>query len=164
MLLLANSAITKWCKNSEKWLNPVTWVLIWEYSARAIQWIPTQQGLDGFVEKNSCPCALDQSSFSIERVKEVLFSNWKRSISNAPWYCSYIVLCHTVQLLNRFLLSEYFNMKNIHMTINLTKPRLSNWLRYTWTLLRIQVLYWKCTSSTTTTCCHFASYYANSSH
>ena len=28
--------------------NPGTWVLIWEYSARAIQWIPAWQGLDFF--------------------------------------------------------------------------------------------------------------------
>ena len=28
--------------------NPGKWVLIREYSARAIQWIPTWQGLDGF--------------------------------------------------------------------------------------------------------------------
>ena len=27
--------------------NPGTWVLIWEYSVRAIQWISTWQGLDG---------------------------------------------------------------------------------------------------------------------
>ena len=41
MLLVANVANAKWCK--KKWLNPGTWVLIWEYSARAIQWIPTWQ-------------------------------------------------------------------------------------------------------------------------
>ena len=35
----------KWLKND--W-NPGTWELIWEYSARPIQWIPTWQGLDGF--------------------------------------------------------------------------------------------------------------------
>ena len=45
-----------------------TWVLIWEYSTRAIWWIPTQQGLDGF-RKSLHPCALDESSLSIERVK-----------------------------------------------------------------------------------------------
>ena len=30
--------------------NLGTWVLIWEYSMRAIQWIPTWLGLDGFQE------------------------------------------------------------------------------------------------------------------
>ena len=42
-------------------------VLIWEYWARAFQWISTWQGLDGF-QKSLRPCALDQSSPSIERV------------------------------------------------------------------------------------------------
>ena len=28
--------------------NPGTWVLIWVYSAGAIQWVPTWQGVDGF--------------------------------------------------------------------------------------------------------------------
>ena len=48
--------------------NLGTWVLIWEYSARAIQWIPTWQVLDGF-QKLLRPCALDESSLSIGRVK-----------------------------------------------------------------------------------------------
>ena len=41
-LLVANFAITKLCKKSEKdaW-NSGKWVLIWEYSARVFQWIPT---------------------------------------------------------------------------------------------------------------------------
>ena len=47
--------------------NPGTWVLIWDYSARAIQWIPTLQGLGGY-EKSLCPCALEESSLSIEGV------------------------------------------------------------------------------------------------
>ena len=44
-----------------------TLVLIWEYSAEAIQWIPTWQGLDGF-QKSLRPCALDEGSLIIERV------------------------------------------------------------------------------------------------
>ena len=47
--------------------NSGKWVLIWEYSARAIQWIPTWQGFDGF-QKSLRSCALDQSSHSIGRV------------------------------------------------------------------------------------------------
>ena len=37
-----------------------TWVLIWEYSARAIQYIPTWQGLDNFIRPLHL-CALDES-------------------------------------------------------------------------------------------------------
>ena len=48
--------------------NPGTWVLIWEYSLRAIQWIPTRQGLDGF-QKCLLSCSLDESIASIGRVK-----------------------------------------------------------------------------------------------
>ena len=43
-----NLANSKWYKKAEKWLNLGTPVLIWEHSARAIQWIPTWQGLDDF--------------------------------------------------------------------------------------------------------------------
>ena len=54
----------------QKKLNPGTWVLFWEYSGRAIQWIPSWQGLDGF-QKSLCPCALDESSFSIGRINTI---------------------------------------------------------------------------------------------
>ena len=49
MMLVANFANAKWCKKELKndW-NPGIWILIWEYSARAIQWIPTWQGIEGF--------------------------------------------------------------------------------------------------------------------
>ena len=40
------------------------------YSARAFRWIPTWQGLDGF-KIFSHPCALDESSLSIGRVKKM---------------------------------------------------------------------------------------------
>ena len=35
-------------KSWENDWDPSTWLLIWEYSATAIQCIPTWQGLDGF--------------------------------------------------------------------------------------------------------------------
>ena len=71
MLLVANLANTKWRKNLKNDRNHGKWVLIWENSVRAIYWIPTWQGLDGF-QRSSRPCALDESNLSIERVK--LFS------------------------------------------------------------------------------------------
>ena len=49
--------------------NPVKWVVIWEYSVRAIQWIPLWQGLDG-LQKSLHPCDFDESSLSIGRVKD----------------------------------------------------------------------------------------------
>ena len=61
-------AKTKWCKKPGKWLNPSKWVLIWEYLLRPFQWIPIWQGLDGF-HKCLHPCASDESSLSIGRVK-----------------------------------------------------------------------------------------------
>ena len=43
MLLVTNLSNTNWCKIPEKWLKS------WHMGvARAIQWIPTWQGLDGF--------------------------------------------------------------------------------------------------------------------
>ena len=66
---MANLANTKLClkKLRNDW-NPGTWVLIWECSARAIQWIPTWQGLDGF-QNSLLTCALDENSLSIGTVK-----------------------------------------------------------------------------------------------
>ena len=59
--------------------NPDIWVFIWGYWARAIPWIPTWQGLDGF-QKYLGPCALDKSSLSIERVSIMFLV-----IANSPW-------------------------------------------------------------------------------
>ena len=67
MLLVANFGIIKWCEKAEIWLKPI-WVFIWEYTAGAFQWIAIWQGLDGF-QKSLHPCALDESSHSIGRVK-----------------------------------------------------------------------------------------------
>ena len=66
-LVVANLAITKWCKNLINDWNPGKWELIWEYSVRAILWIPTWQGLDGF-QRYLHPCVLDESSLDIGRV------------------------------------------------------------------------------------------------
>ena len=44
ILLAADLANTKWSKKQKNDWNPGKWVLVWEYSVRAIQWIPTWQG------------------------------------------------------------------------------------------------------------------------
>ena len=67
MLLVANFVNTKCCKMLKNDRNPAKWVLIWEYSAWAIQWIPTWQGLDDFW-KYSNLCACGESSLGIGRV------------------------------------------------------------------------------------------------
>ena len=44
MLLVFNLTNAKWCKKTFKnYWNPGSWVLIWEYSARVIQWIPASE-------------------------------------------------------------------------------------------------------------------------
>ena len=48
--------------------NPGIWLLIWDFSARAIQWVPTWQGLGGF-HKSFGPWAMDESNLSIGMVK-----------------------------------------------------------------------------------------------
>ena len=80
MLLVANLANTKGCKNLKNDWNLGIWVLIWEYSSRAIPWIPTWQGLDGF-QRLLRPCALDESSLSIGRVKRGSHSHIHDSLS-----------------------------------------------------------------------------------
>ena len=54
-------------KNWNNDWNPSIWVLMWEYSARSIQWIPGWQGLNGF-QKTLHLYALEESSLSIGRV------------------------------------------------------------------------------------------------
>ena len=67
-------------KKPEICRNPGKWVLIWEYSARAIQWIPTWQCLDVF-QKSLHSCALNESSVSIGRVKLqwIVVDNYSRA-------------------------------------------------------------------------------------
>ena len=57
-------------KNLKNYLNSGVWVLIWKYSARAFQWIPTWQGSNAF-QNSLRPCALDESSLSPRA-----YSNW----------------------------------------------------------------------------------------
>ena len=65
---VANLPNTKLINKHENEWNPGTWILIWECSERAIQWIPTWQGSDDF-QRSLLPCALDESSLSIVRIK-----------------------------------------------------------------------------------------------
>ena len=67
MLLVANLVNMKWWKKLRNDRNPGKWVLIWEYSARVLQWIPIWQGLDDF--RNSLLfCTLDERNLTIRRV------------------------------------------------------------------------------------------------
>ena len=69
MMLVANFCQYKMMQKCRKnYCNPGILVLIWEYSVRAIQWIPTWKGLHGF-QMSLHPCALNESSLSIRRVK-----------------------------------------------------------------------------------------------
>ena len=47
--------------------KPGTWVLIWECAARAVQWISTWQGLEGF-QNYLHLCVWDESCLSIESI------------------------------------------------------------------------------------------------
>ena len=67
MMLMANLANPKWCKNLQNDWNSGTW----KYSSRAIQCKPTWQGLDGF-QRSLHPCVLDVSCLSSR--------TWKRKI------------------------------------------------------------------------------------
>ena len=78
-LLVANLANTKWCKKPWKWFKPwhMGTHLRREYSVRAIQWIPTWQGLDDFL-KSLGSCAKVASAL------EGLKSHW----STLSWFQS----------------------------------------------------------------------------
>ena len=69
MLLVTNLANTKlWKINLKNDWNPGTWVLIWEYSVRAIKWIPTWQPCQDGFQNLLHLWALEESSLSIGRV------------------------------------------------------------------------------------------------
>ena len=73
-------------KNIKNDQNPGKWVLIWQYSTRAFQWIPTWQGLDGF-QNFLDPRALDKSSLSIGRVKR---RDWHWCLPHCPGQVEFV--------------------------------------------------------------------------
>ena len=64
MLLVANLANTKWCKNLKNDWNSCTWVLSVSFAMNT-----DMTRLKRFSKKTLHPCALDESSISIGRVK-----------------------------------------------------------------------------------------------
>ena len=73
MLLVPKLTNTKCDKKQQVKMTETlahTLALILEYSARAFQLIPTWQGLTGF-QKPLCPCALNEISLRIGRVKPI---------------------------------------------------------------------------------------------
>ena len=72
--------------------NPSKWVLIWEYSGRAFQWVPTWQGLDSF-QKSLRLSALDKIILSIARVKHYdLLSHSRGKVRGLVLSCTILVL------------------------------------------------------------------------
>ena len=113
MLLLANFGQYKLIqKKTENDWNPGTWVLIWEYSARAIQWIPTWPGLDGF-HNFLCSWALDKSSLSIWRVKF--------QIQTKSWWNQKDV----IKIVLPFCLSAWFGLSYLNKNANIVENHLN---------------------------------------
>ena len=87
MLVVDNLANSKWCKTPKKWLKLCSgmWVLdICEYSARALQWIPTRKGLDGF-QKYLRPYALTVSCLGLNfKQKKLNFKSWENNLISNP--------------------------------------------------------------------------------
>ena len=93
ILVVADLVNTTWWKKQLKndW-NPVKWVLIWEYSARAIRCTPTWIGLDGF-QKSSHPCALGESSLRIGRVNGPYSQLFRKALLvDQLWLVSEVVI------------------------------------------------------------------------
>ena len=84
----------------DKWLKPWHMVLMWENSARAIQLIPTWQGLNGF-QISLRPCALDKSSLSNGRVKTNPYAYIHLGFAPAMekyWPLSFFVYIHLMAM------------------------------------------------------------------
>ena len=85
-------------ENMKNVCNPGKWVLIWDKLVRAIQWIPTWQGLDGF-QILLPPGALDECSLSIGRVKTI-HSNTLLEFKIYPsrWCVAWLELQHALHI------------------------------------------------------------------
>ena len=99
MLLMSNLANTKLCKKPEKGLKPWHMVIIWDCSARAIQWIPRWQGVDGFRKIFASFC-LNKNSLSIGR--DNYFS---LDLCVLLFYLLFIVFLGFLELINNMLTS-----------------------------------------------------------
>ena len=82
-LLVANFVNTKWCKNAEIWLKP------WHkgtHLRELLESYPMNTNMKGFewFLKSLHPCALDESSVIIGRVK-ILAPNYNPSIIPLQW-------------------------------------------------------------------------------
>ena len=85
--------------------NPGIWVLIWEYSARAIQSIPTSQGLDGYCDLDKVASALKElkaasrkahSSICVKLTHNWLFTCIGGKLTSfSPLYSSFIFFWKT---------------------------------------------------------------------
>ena len=64
--------------------DPGIWVLIWEYSVRDIQWVPTWWGLDGF-QKSSRSCALSKVALALEGLSTISSSFSSQRCSCKYW-------------------------------------------------------------------------------
>ena len=73
-------------RNDSKTLKMIKTLAHGYSSVRAIQWIPTWHGLDGF-RKSLRPCALDESSLSIGRVNISAFEEhtWPFDTKRNSW-------------------------------------------------------------------------------
>ena len=118
MLLVANLANTKWVKKKLKnFRNPGIWVLIWECSARAFQWVPTWQGFDGF-KKSLHPCALDESSLSIGRVNPLMFVPAKKAIWQSWIFCEIFQANDQLRMGNMYLKEKCLSQYNQYLSSN----------------------------------------------
>ena len=73
---------------------------MWDYSARAFQWIPTWQGLVGF-QRSLHSCALDGSSLSIGRVKKIHYNDShlpNKAFNHKNWRFVVWILRHLIFL------------------------------------------------------------------
>ena len=133
--------------------NPGIWVLIWEFSARAFQWKPTWQGLDGFQETLRL-CALDESNLSIARVKILTFCcvvvTLHLNFNENFILCKASTILPTFDILNDadklvFLLSNcdiiFFSVKSCCKMLNIRTDYQEQILCDINTLLTIYILY-----------------------
>ena len=97
-------------KKTNNYWNPGSWVLIWEHPVRAIQWIPTGQGLDGF-QRSLRSCAWDVSSFSIGRVQALVDNCFLLPLPQAAAVGVRVITDHTIM---HFTQQGTYNMNFSH--------------------------------------------------
>ena len=109
MLLVANFANTKWCRKPERLWKPWNMGTHLRVLGKSYSMNTDMTGLRWF-QKSLRACALDKSSLSIGRVKEILFND---SLQYLHLYLEYMHGQKHTEIFRK----HFYHLKNIYLTV-----------------------------------------------